>query len=67
MNFEHSYYRVIEHKSKNMMSAENLSIVFAPTLMRPPETDPMISLMAAKFEQKVTEFILLHQREIFGR
>lgn len=57
----------MEHKSKNMMSAENLSIVFAPTLMRPLETDPMVSLMSAKFEQKAMEFILIHQRDIFGR
>lgn len=59
--------KVMEHKSKNMMSAENLSIVFAPTLMRPLETDPMVSLMSAKFEQKAMEFILIHQRDIFGR
>nr|KAG5700035.1 hypothetical protein BaRGS_028272 [Batillaria attramentaria] len=59
--------KVIEQKSKNMMSAENLSIVFAPTLMRPLETNPLVSLMAAKFEQKVIEFILNHQRDIFGR
>ncbi|KAK7093173.1 N-chimaerin-like isoform X2 [Littorina saxatilis] len=59
--------RLTEHKAKNMMSAENLSIVFAPTLMRPLETNPIVSLMAAKFEQKVIEFILNHQRDIFGR
>lgn len=59
--------KVIENRSKTMMSSENLSIVFAPTLMRPFESNPIVSLMAAKFEQKVIEFILVHQREIFGR
>lgn len=59
--------KVTEQKTKNMMSAENLSIVFAPTLMRPLETNPLVSLMAAKFEQKVVEFILNHQRDLFGR
>jgi hypothetical protein len=58
---------VIENKNKTMMSAENLSIVFAPTLMRPLENNPIASLMNAKFEQKAIEFILNHQREIFGR
>ncbi|KAH9509786.1 N-chimaerin [Bulinus truncatus] len=41
--------RVVEHKSKNMMSSENLAIVFAPTLLRSDDADPMASLMAAKF------------------
>ncbi|XP_046576767.1 LOW QUALITY PROTEIN: N-chimaerin-like [Haliotis rubra] len=59
--------RVTDHKSKNMMGAENLSIVFAPTLMRPLETDPMVSLMAAKFEQKVIELIIVHHKEVFGK
>ncbi|XP_076455541.1 N-chimaerin-like isoform X2 [Babylonia areolata] len=59
--------KVMEQKNKNMMSAENLSIVFAPTLMRPLETNPAISLLSAKFEQKVIEFILNHQRDVLGR
>ncbi|KAL8572977.1 hypothetical protein ACOMHN_013953 [Nucella lapillus] len=59
--------KVIEHRGKNMMSAENLSIVFAPTLMRPLETNPVVSLMAAKFEQRVIECILNHQRDMLGR
>ena len=56
--------RVVEHKAKNMMSHENLAIVFAPTLMRSDDTDPMASLMAAKFEQKVTEVILMNHTKL---
>ncbi|XP_041371840.1 N-chimaerin-like isoform X2 [Gigantopelta aegis] len=59
--------RVAENKEKTMMSAENLAIVFAPTLMRPLETDPMISLLAAKFEQKVIELMLLNYKELFSK
>ncbi|GAB1608549.1 N-chimaerin-like isoform X2 [Argonauta hians] len=54
--------RVIEQQSKNMMSPENLAIVFAPTLMRSP--DATASLMAVKLEQTVTELILSNQKEL---
>jgi hypothetical protein len=59
--------RVVEHKSKNMMSSENLAIVFAPTLMRSDDADPMASLMAAKFEQKVMEVILCNHMKLLGK
>ncbi|XP_033733399.1 N-chimaerin-like isoform X1 [Pecten maximus] len=59
--------RVTEKKSKNMMGSDNLAIVFAPTLMRSPDTNPMISLMAAQFEQKCVELLLVHYRELFSR
>lgn len=57
--------RVVEQQSKNMMSSENLAIVFAPTLMRSP--DATASLMAVKLEQTVTELIVSHQKELFSR
>ncbi|XP_064594599.1 N-chimaerin-like isoform X2 [Liolophura sinensis] len=56
--------RVIEKRHSNMMNPENLAIVFAPTLMRCPELDPMASLMAAKFEHKAMDIILEHQKEL---
>ncbi|XP_035826820.1 N-chimaerin [Aplysia californica] len=59
--------RVVDHKQTNKMSFENLAIVFAPTLMRDDDTDPMASLMAAKFEQKVTEVILVNHAKLMGR
>lgn len=60
-------HRVVEQKSKNMMSSENLAIVFAPTLMRSDDADPMASLMAAKFEQKVMEVILINHIKLLGK
>ncbi|XP_059168116.1 N-chimaerin-like isoform X2 [Physella acuta] len=59
--------RVVEHKSKNMMSFENLAIVFAPTLMRSDDADPMMSLMAAKFEQKIMEIVLSKHIKLLGK
>ncbi|GFS11788.1 N-chimaerin-like [Elysia marginata] len=59
--------RVVDFKSKNMMSSENLAIVFAPTLMRSDDADPMASLMAAKFEQKLMEAILVNHTKLLGR
>ncbi|KAJ8317771.1 hypothetical protein KUTeg_004676 [Tegillarca granosa] len=59
--------RVTEQKSKNMMGSDNLAIVFAPTLMRSPINDPMVSLMNAQFEQKFIEQLIVKYREIFSK
>ncbi|XP_055860364.1 N-chimaerin-like isoform X2 [Biomphalaria glabrata] len=59
--------RVVENKSKNMMSFENLAIVFAPTLLRSDDADPMASLMAAKFEQKIMDVILSNHIKLLGK
>ncbi|KAH9285119.1 N-chimaerin [Echinococcus granulosus] len=45
--------RVAEHQRVNMMSSENLAIVFAPSLMSSSYTDPLSCLAGAKFEQAV--------------
>lgn len=50
-----------------MMGSDNLAIVFAPTLMRCPEPDPMMSLMNAQFEQKALETMLVKFRDLFSR
>lgn len=59
--------RVTEQKVTNMMGSDNLAIVFAPTLMRCPEPDPMMSLMNAQFEQKALETMLVKFRDLFSR
>lgn len=59
--------RVVENKAKNMMSSENLAIVFSPTLMRCDDMDPMASLMAAKFEQKIMEVVLSNHIKLLGK
>ncbi|KAL5009526.1 hypothetical protein ScPMuIL_011831 [Solemya velum] len=59
--------RVTEKKSQNMMSSDNLAIVFAPTLMRSPDLDPIQCLMSAMHEQKAVEFIISKFRELFSK
>ncbi|KAK3105983.1 hypothetical protein FSP39_010121 [Pinctada imbricata] len=59
--------RVTDKKPKNMMGPDNLAIVFAPTLMRSPDADPMQSLMNAQFEQKALETMIVCFRELFSR
>ena len=59
--------RVTEQKSKNMMGPDNLAIVFAPTLMRSPDANPLVSLMYAQYEQRCVEIIITNYREIFSR
>lgn len=58
-------YRVTERQQKNMMNGENLAIVFAPTLLRTPETDPLTSLTAVKFERELIEILIGEQARIF--
>ncbi|ESO07965.1 hypothetical protein HELRODRAFT_75127, partial [Helobdella robusta] len=53
-------HRVTEKQQKNMMNAENLAIVFAPTLLRSPETDPLFSLTAVRYERELIELLILN-------
>ena len=57
--------RVSDHQQQNMMSAENMAIVFAPTLLRSPETDPLISLSVVKYERELIELLVLHHNILF--
>ena len=58
--------RVTEQQQTNMMTAENLSIVFAPTLLRSPENDdPLTSLSAVKYERELVEILVTHHTKIF--
>ena len=58
-------FRATEHQQRNMMSSENLAIVFAPTLLRSPETDPLTSLTASKYERELIEMLISNQTSLF--
>ncbi|XP_031574844.1 N-chimaerin-like [Actinia tenebrosa] len=58
-------YRVSQHKSQNMMSEENLSIVFGPTMMRSPEGDTLNTLDDLKFQRLAIELLISHQDVLF--
>lgn len=57
--------RVTKLQRVNMMSPENLAIVFAPSLLRSIETDPLTSLTAAKYERHVVELMIQHHEQLF--
>ncbi|EDO42176.1 predicted protein, partial [Nematostella vectensis] len=58
-------HRVSQRRSKNMMTEENLSIVFGPTLMRAPEGDSLDSLVDMKFQRLAVELLISHQHVLF--
>lgn len=58
-------HRVTEKQQQNMMNAENLAIVFAPTLLRSPETDPLFSLTAVRYEREFIEILILNHKCMF--
>lgn len=54
------------------MSANNLGIVFGPTLLRPPDcpgaagTDPGSCLLDFGHQAQLVEFLIVHYEQIFG-
>jgi hypothetical protein len=50
-----------------MMGPDNLSIVFAPTLMRNPEPDPFVSLLSAGYEQRSIEIMISCYKDLFSK
>ncbi|XP_074624497.1 N-chimaerin-like [Acropora palmata] len=58
-------YRVARRKKENMMSEQNLSIVFGPTLMRSPEGDSVDILSDMKAQRLVIETLISWQDILF--
>jgi hypothetical protein len=56
---------VSHHSIHNQMTIENLSIIFAPTLMRSENPDPMIGLKNSKSIQRLLEIIIEQAHDIF--
>ncbi|CAF2174863.1 unnamed protein product [Rotaria magnacalcarata] len=57
---------VSHHSNRNQMTVENLSIVFAPTIMRSENPDPMIGLKNSKSIQRLLEIIIEQAHDIFS-
>lgn len=47
------------------MSAENLGIVFGPTLMRAPNQDAMTALNDVRYQRQVVEVLIKNEDVLF--
>ncbi|KAI6055103.1 GMIP [Marmota monax] len=65
-------FRVAARFEENKMSANNLGIVFGPTLLRPPDgpwaagTSPVTCLLDSGHQAQLVEFLIVHYEQIFG-
>ncbi|XP_036884595.1 GEM-interacting protein isoform X2 [Sturnira hondurensis] len=65
-------FRVAAQFEENKMSANNLGIVFGPTLLRPPDclgtagTGPVTCLLDSGYQAQLVEFLISNYEQIFG-
>ncbi|XP_008822685.1 GEM-interacting protein isoform X2 [Nannospalax galili] len=65
-------FRVAARFEENKMSANNLGIVFGPTLLRPPDgpraagASPAACLLDSGHQAQLVEFLILNYEQIFG-
>ncbi|XP_051025745.1 GEM-interacting protein [Acomys russatus] len=65
-------FRVAARFEENKMSANNLGIVFGPTLLRPPDgpraagPSPVACLLDSGHQAQLVEFLIVHYEQIFG-
>ncbi|XP_070786603.1 N-chimaerin isoform X3 [Enoplosus armatus] len=57
--------RVTQNEKDNLMSSENLGIVFGPTLMRAPELDAMTALNDIRYQRLVVETLITNEDVLF--
>ncbi|XP_071773893.2 N-chimaerin isoform X2 [Centroberyx gerrardi] len=57
--------RVTQCEKDNLMSSENLGIVFGPTLMRAPELDAMTALNDIRYQRLVVEMLITNEDVLF--
>lgn len=55
--------KVCESSSENRMPIKNMSMVFAPTLMR--HQDPSRDFLDISYKNAVVEYLLLHTADLF--
>ncbi|CAF3537477.1 unnamed protein product [Rotaria sordida] len=58
--------KVSQHSIRNQMIIENLAIVFAPTIMRSENPDPMVGLKNSKSIQRLLEILIEQVHDIFS-
>ncbi|XP_014028779.2 N-chimaerin [Salmo salar] len=57
--------RVTLNEKDNLMNAENLGIVFGPTLLRAPNLDAMTALNNIRYQRQVVEFLIKNEDILF--
>lgn len=57
--------RVTQNERQNLMSPENLGIVFGPTLMRAPDLDAMTALNDIRYQRQVVETLIRNEDVLF--
>uniref|UniRef100_A0A3Q3QIB4 Chimerin 1 n=1 Tax=Monopterus albus TaxID=43700 RepID=A0A3Q3QIB4_MONAL len=57
--------RVTQNEKFNLMNAENLAIVFGPTLMRAPNTDAITALNDIRYQRQVVEVLIKNEDVLF--
>lgn len=57
--------RVAENEKFNLMNAENLAIVFGPTLMRAPNMDAVTALNDIRYQRQVVEVLIKNEDVLF--
>ncbi|XP_030642374.1 N-chimaerin isoform X2 [Chanos chanos] len=57
--------RVTQNEKENLMNAENLGIVFGPTLMRAPDLDAMTALNDIRYQRQVVESLIKNEDVLF--
>uniref|UniRef100_A0A3B4YVT9 Chimerin 1 n=1 Tax=Stegastes partitus TaxID=144197 RepID=A0A3B4YVT9_9TELE len=57
--------RVTQNEKFNLMNAENLGIVFGPTLMRAPNLDAITALNDIRYQRQVVEVLIKNEGALF--
>ncbi|XP_063308398.1 beta-chimaerin [Pelobates fuscus] len=57
--------KVTQNEKDNLMCAENLGIVFGPTLMRPPEENAFTSLNDMRYQKSIVQILIQHEDVLF--
>lgn len=58
-------YRVTQFEKDNFMNAENLGIVYGPTLMQPPEQNALTTLNDMRQQKLVVQLMIEHEDVLF--
>eukprot|EP00794_Sanderia_malayensis_P003159 gene3159-3628_t len=59
-------YRVVKYKDKNLMTTQNLGVVFGPTLMRAPDSEILAAVHDLPSQRKVAEILIGEQDILFA-